>query len=322
MPVRAVNGNLRELEFVPGMPPETVMATAAVPVARKAVSAAEMVAVSCVALTRVVGRGDPFQLTTSPFAKPVPFTVRVRPEELQYGVLPDEVVEAESDAMAARETGNETKLDMLALDAGVTTATCAVVVTAAISAAGSVALSCAALVCVAAMYVVANGVVVPPFIHCTTEHGSRFMPLTVKVTAEAPAVAPVGERALIVGAGEDAAEIVNPSGFEKDPRLDTSIFTEPAEAVSETGIAAVSCVELTNVVARTVVTGGVPGIIQSTTELFTKFEPVTVRVAPEGLHDGVVFDEVVDDDKELMAGGAIANGICVEVPPPGVSVNT
>lgn len=41
----AIIENLRELEFVPG-PPDTVMATAAPPVARKAVSVAEISAVS------------------------------------------------------------------------------------------------------------------------------------------------------------------------------------------------------------------------------------------------------------------------------------
>jgi hypothetical protein len=54
--------------------------TAAVPrVPGKAVSVAEIVAVSCVALTNVVGRGDPFQFTTSPFTKSVPFTISGKP---------------------------------------------------------------------------------------------------------------------------------------------------------------------------------------------------------------------------------------------------
>ena len=76
----AVSINGREFEFVPGPLPDTVMATF---VAREAVSAAEIAAVSCVAFTRVVGRGEPFQLTTSPLANPVPFTVSVSPEGLQ-----------------------------------------------------------------------------------------------------------------------------------------------------------------------------------------------------------------------------------------------
>jgi len=113
------------------------------------VSAAVIAAVSCVALTSVVGRGEPFQLTTSPFAKPVPFTVRVKPVELQYGVLLDEVVDAESVERVAREIGKETELEVFALDAGEATAICAAP-TEATSDAGIVALSWAAPVCVGA----------------------------------------------------------------------------------------------------------------------------------------------------------------------------
>jgi hypothetical protein len=70
----AANVNVEELEVTVEL--ETV--TFAVP--WNAVSAAEIVAVSCVILTNAVGRDDPFQLTTSPFTKFVPVTVNVRPE--------------------------------------------------------------------------------------------------------------------------------------------------------------------------------------------------------------------------------------------------
>jgi hypothetical protein len=53
---------------------------------RKAVSAAKIAAVSCVALTKVVARGIPFQLTTDPATKFVPFTTSVKPDEPQYGI--------------------------------------------------------------------------------------------------------------------------------------------------------------------------------------------------------------------------------------------
>ena len=138
----AVTGNLSEFEFVAGPAADTVMATAAAPVARKAVSADVIAAVSCVGLTKVVGRGEPFQLTMSPLAKPVPFTVRISPVGLQKGVLFDEVVDAESEVMVGRTIWNETGLDMFVLDAGVATATWAVPGEA-IFATGSVALSCA-----------------------------------------------------------------------------------------------------------------------------------------------------------------------------------
>ena len=235
----AVTGSLREFELVPGLAPETVMAAAAAPVLGNAVSAGVIAALSCVALRKVVTRGEPFQLTTSPFAKPVPVTVRVKPVELQNGVLFVEVVDAESAVMVGRPIGNETALDVFVLDTGVATATCAVP-TEARSAAGTAALSCAALVCVAPIYVVASGVVALPLVHCTTEHGRRFAPATITVAPAAPAVAPVGEIEVIVGTAGDAAEIVKASMFDTAPVLDASTFTVPAEAMSEGGIMAVS----------------------------------------------------------------------------------
>ena len=78
-----VSENGSALELVPAFVPDTVIATAAAFVARDAVSAGVMTAVSCVALTNVVGRGEPFQFTTSPGANPVPFTVNVKPAALQ-----------------------------------------------------------------------------------------------------------------------------------------------------------------------------------------------------------------------------------------------
>jgi hypothetical protein len=119
----------------------------------------------------------------------------------------------------------------------------------------------------------------------------------------------------ITDAGSVEAEIVKEAGAELTPELDTVIDADPAEAISETGIAAVSCVALTNAVQRA-------EPFQSTTEPLTKFVPFTVRVIPEGLHEGVVFDEVVEDDKDVTVGGAMVNWICPEVPPPGPSVIT
>lgn len=117
-----INENLREFELVPG-PPDTVTATAAAPVPRKAVSAAVIAAVSCVVLIKVVGRGEPFQLATSPSVKPVPFTVRVMAVGLQYGVLFIPVVDAESEVMVARTIWNETAVDRFVLNTGLATAT-------------------------------------------------------------------------------------------------------------------------------------------------------------------------------------------------------
>src|ERR1700722_3308942 len=146
-----------EFEFVDGFEPDTVIATAAGPVsvARKAVSAAVIVAVSCVALTKLVGRGEPFQLTVSPFAKPVPFTVRVRPDGLQKGVLFLAVVDAESDVTVGKTMLNWNCPDTFALDAGLATVICAVP-TEVMSAAGTTATSSTGFPAVALTYVVAS----------------------------------------------------------------------------------------------------------------------------------------------------------------------
>ena len=47
--------------------------------------------------------------------------------------------------------------------------------------------------------------------------------------------------------------------------------------------------------------------------------PLTVRVTPGGLHAGVVFDEFVEDDKELMMGVAIVKSTREEAVVPGLT---
>ena len=67
----------------------------------------------------------------------------------------------------------------------------------------------------------ANCVVTPPFVHCTTEHGRRFVPLAINVKAALPAAARVCEMETFDGAGGDEAEIVKGEVFERTPKLDT-----------------------------------------------------------------------------------------------------
>jgi hypothetical protein len=64
-------------------------------------------------------------------------------------------------------------------------------------------------------------VVTPPFVHCTTEQGKRFAPVTVNVAPAVPAVAVAGEMDAIVGAASDPAETVKGKIFERAPELDT-----------------------------------------------------------------------------------------------------
>ena len=77
--------------------------TAAVP--GKAGWAAGIEAVICEELTKVVVSGAPFQFTIASLVRFVPFTVSVKPWELQYGVEAAEVVDAESEVMAGGVPG-------------------------------------------------------------------------------------------------------------------------------------------------------------------------------------------------------------------------
>ena len=143
--------------------------------------------------------------------------------------------------------------------------------------------------------------------------------MTIKVNGADPAVAPICEIEIFAGAGGEDAEIVKVTGGEIVPELDTSRLTVPGNATFAAGIAATSCVELTKVVPSGVVTGGDVCVVQSTTELFTKFMPVTVRVTPGGLHAGVVFAEVeADEDTEEMDGDPIVKPNLEEAGDPGL----
>src|ERR1700680_4140496 len=124
--------------------PARALNTKIVAVPREAVSAYVIAALSCVALTNVVGRGEPFQFTTNPFTKFVPVTSRVKPVGRHYGVEAICVVDAESIVMVGAWIGNEIGLDVPPPGAGVNTVTCAVPADA-ISAAGIDVLSCVEL---------------------------------------------------------------------------------------------------------------------------------------------------------------------------------
>ena len=273
--------------------------TAAVPaIPGKAVSEAEIVAVSCVALTNVVGRGDPFQFTTSPFTKSVPFTISGRSAVPQYGVE-----DGTSPVMVGATIENAIPLDVPPPGVGVDTLTWAVP-TEAISAAEIAALSCVAL---------ENVVGLPLPFHSTIEQGTKLLPVTFSVNPAAPAVALVCESVVITGAGSEVGDVMEKFTeveVTADGKLETEIGTVvPGEAVSGAGIAAVSWVGLTNVVGRS-------DPFQLTTDPLTKLVPFTVRVKPAGLQ----YD-VEDAEIEVTVGAETVNVAPADVPPTGPSVN-
>jgi hypothetical protein len=147
------------------------------------------------------------------------------------------------------------------------------------------------------------------------------------VNAAEPALAEAGESEAIVGTGF-AALIVNVNAFEVTPEGGTpcarafaplkitvgvNICTDavPAAAMSAAVIAAVSCVELTNVVARLLP-------FHCATEVLIKLLPfkVNVNAAPPAIAE---FGAI-----EVSAGiGVVAvNVTTFEVPPPGVGFTT
>jgi hypothetical protein len=140
-----------------------------------------------------------------------------------------------------------------------------------------------------------------------------LVPVTVRGNAAVPAVAWAGESEVMVGAGSElgtVAEKFMELEFTADGRFDTEIAAVPGKTVSVGGIAAVSCIALTNVVGR-----GIP--FQLTTEPLTKFVPFTVRVKPAGLQ----YD-VEDAVTEVTVGGEIVNVAPADMHPtsthPGV----
>lgn len=154
-------------------------------------------------------------------------------------------------------------LDVPPPGAGVNTVTLAVPAVA-MSEAGIAAVNCVALT---------NVVVRALPFHCTIEALVKFVPLTVKVNATPPATPELGLIAVVVGAGA-AALIVKVTALDVPPPgvgLKTVTLAVPAEAMSEAGIAAVSCVALTKVVVR-----ALP--FQRTVEPLMKFDPLTVNV--------------------------------------------
>jgi hypothetical protein len=124
---------------------------------------------------------------------------------------------------------------------------------------------------------------------------------------EAPAVAVAGKTAAMVGAGGVDVEIVKGTELERIPELDTSICTDPEDAISDVGRTAVSCVALTKVVANVDGRAGGGFTTHLTAEPLTKFVPVTVRVTFEVLHDGVVLFDVADEETEVTVGPVIVN---------------
>ena len=148
----------------------------------------------------------------------------------------------------------------------------------------------------------------------TTELALKPVPLMVRVKAAEPACTDCGCNAVIAGDGlltlrETALEVPPPGAG-----LVTVTEDAPAVVTSVARIAAVSCVALTNVVAR-----GLP--LKFTTELLTNFVPLTVSVnAPEPARSLAGCNEVSVGNGLLAA--VIVKGTAFDIPPPGAGLVT
>ncbi len=177
----------------------------------------------------------PFHCTTAPVRKLVPFTVKVNaapPAVAEVGLRLVMLGVGALIGNAAGADGLPTELAavMLALPA------------LAIKLAGTAAVSCVALT---------NVVVRPVPFHCTVAVERKPVPLTVNVNAAPPAVADVGLRLVIATAV--GALMGNVSAVEAlPPVFVTVILALPTLAIRLAGTAAVSCVELPNVVVSAV----------------------------------------------------------------------
>src|SRR6267378_2633803 len=276
-------------------PPGAGVTTVTCGVPAAATSAAAMAAVSCVGLTKVVVRAAPFHCTLEPLTKLVPVSVSVKaalPAEVPVG---DSVVSVGEGLVML----NVCAAEVPPPGAGVTTVTDAVAAVAR-SAAGMAAVSCVALTKVV--------VRAAPF-QRTLAPMSNPVPVRVSVNPAPPAVTLEGDSAVSVGppalTGRLSAADVPPPGA----AVVTVTLAMPAAARSVAGIAAVSCVALTNVVVRV-------APFHLTVLPLTKPVPVTVSVKAGPLTSALLGARPVS----VGAGLFTVNVWAAEVPPPGAGV--
>src|SRR5258708_4686510 len=271
-------------------PPGAGVATVICAVAAAATSAAEMAAVSCVALRNVVERAAPFQRTVEPLTKPPPFTRRVSgpvPTVAPVGISP---VSPGAGLVTVKASG-----------AGVATVTGAIAAVAR-SEAGMAAVSWVALTKVV--------VRAAPF-QRTPEALTKLLPFTVSVNAAPPTLALEGESDVSDGAGVVIVNVWAPDVPPSTPGIVTVTWALPAAAISEAGIAAATCVGLTRVAGRA-------ARFQRTLLPLTKPVPVTVSVNAAPLTSALLGLRPVS----VGAGLFTLNVCAAEVPPPGAGVRT
>jgi hypothetical protein len=239
----------------------------------------------------------PFQFTTAPLTKLLPFTVNVNagpPTKALAG-------ESEETMGAVLLIAKVTAADVPPPGVGLLTVMLADPALA-MSLAGTGAVSWLALT-----KVVVSAV---PF-HFTTELATKLAPLTVSVKAAPPTVAPVGATDAMLGAGLLMGNVVAADVPPPGAGLVMVILADPEFAISLAGIWAETCVALTYTVVN-----ATP--FKLTTEPATKLVPFTVSVkaAPPAL-------ALVGESEAIVGAGFVTAKLAApEVPPPGLGLVT
>lgn len=284
-----------KLGLVP--PPGVGLVTATFAVPAVAMSAAAMAAVNWVALLKVVVFVAPLKVTTDGVTKPVPLTVSVKAAPPSVALVGARDVSTGAGLLML----NTCAPDVPPPGAGFVTVTF-VVLTVRISEAGTAEVNCVELL---------NVVALAAPLKFTTELDTKPDPLTVRVKAEPPAIALAGESDASTGAGlftlkTNGLEVLPPGGG-----FVTVTFTDPTKAISVAEIAAVSWVEVLNVV-----TLAAPPKL--TTEPETKPEPFTVSVKPAPPATALEGERDVSSTVGLL----IVKVEIEDVPPPGAGFVT
>lgn len=264
-------------------------------------SAAGTVAVNWVLLTNIVASAAPFHLTTVPLTKLLPVTVSAKAPESAVAEMGVTIPRAGIGFVPL--IVNVRVLEVPPPGTGLNTVTRAIPPLAT-SLLGTIAVKCAPST---------NVVVSTPPFHRTTVPFTKLLPVSASVNPAEPAAAEVGDSNPNVGTG---LSIVNVCGLEVPPPgagLNIVMDAVPAVAISLLGIVTLTWVALTKVVAS-----ATP--FQSTTVPLTKLLPVSVRMnaGPPAIA------EFADKDPNVGAGfvALIVNVCGLEVPPPGVGLNT
>ena len=287
--------NVAELDEVP--PPGAGFTTATAIVPALASWVAVSVAVSEVALTKVVALGVPAKVTSDAVTKPVPVTVTATGDEPAVALDGVIVVTVGLGLPTVKVAGRLTPPPGAGF---VTTTGSAPVVVRAV--AGIVAVRAVALVTVV-------GIAVP--LNETLEAETKPVPTAEIVVAGEPTVAVLGVIEVTVTVGLATVNAIRVDGPPPGRGFETSIGTVPDAASDACGTTAVSCVLLTNVVGRTAVP-------KSAVEPDTKPVPVIVTdvaAAPMSAALGAI-------DVSVATGLLTENWSGLVVPPPGAEVET